>query len=408
MDKKMIKLLAILAGLILLVVVLMMLANGGNGGKKHSYDDVVTEFVSATKKYLKKNPSRYPTESTGYTTLTYSFLEEEKYIKSASDLFKNKDANCYGDITVYYLDEDKYDYVPNLTCNVNGEQSLPKNLSNTLIGDGEVNVVLSGSGLYKRINGKWVSTEEELSSGASDDDIYYFYRGNEELDLNNYVLIDNMLFRVVSIANDGNMLMLFDGALRSSYPWDKRYNQEVGKSQGINTYYENGVKSAAMEKLDQFLEGNEKLSDRVPFSESLKYIIDEFDLCIAKRGPDEEGTDGAIECEVKAEAQQDGLLPAYMYMSASLDETCTKLSDQTCGNNNYMANYTAFWLVTTNKEKSNYCFYISKAATQTICSSNATYKPILNISSRVQYTSGTGSKEDPYVLDTSNYTSSKK
>ena len=295
MDKKTIKLIAILAGLILLVIILMALANGSGGGKKHTYDDVVAEFVSATKKYLKKNPSRYPTESTGYTTLTYSFLEEEKYIKSASELFKNKDANCYGDITIYYLDTDKYDYVPNLTCNVGGEQSLPKNLSNTLIGDGEVNVVLSGSGLYKRINGKWVTSEEEISSGASDDDIYYFYRGSEALDLNNYVLIDSMLFRVVSIGYDGNMLMLFDGALRSSYPWDKRYNQDVSKTQGINTYYENGVKSFALEKLDQFLEGNEKLSDRVPFSDSLKYIIEDYDLCIAKRGHEVEGTDGAVE-----------------------------------------------------------------------------------------------------------------
>jgi hypothetical protein len=408
MDKKMIKLIAILVGLVLLVIILMVLANGANSSKKRTYDEVVTEFVSATKKYLKSNPSRYPTASNGYTTLTYSLLVEEKYMKSADELFKNKDANCYGDITVYYLEEDKYDYVPNLTCNVGGVQSLPKNLSNDLIGDGEVNVVLNGSGLYKRINGKWAQTEEELSGGASDDDIYYFYRGSEELDLHNYVLIDDMLFRVVKINNDGNMLMIYNGSLRSSYNWDKRYNQDVGKSQGINIYMGNGVKSAAAEKLDQFLEGNEKLADRVPFSESLKYIIEDFDLCVARRGLDEEGTDGAIECEEVIENQKVGLLPTYMYMSASLDETCNKLSDKTCGNNNYLANYTSYWTVTTNKDKSNYCFYINKSLTETICSSNATYKPILNISSRVQYTEGTGTKDDPYILDTSNYVTSKK
>lgn len=408
MDKKLMKLIGILVGLILLFIIFMVITNSLSGGKKHTYDEVVNKAVAATKKYLSDNPSRKPNANNTFTNVSFNLLVEEKYLKSASDLFKNKDASCYGDVSVYYLEDNKYDYIPEITCNVNGENKVSKNLSNTIIGDGEVNVVLTGSGLYKRINGNWVTNEEDLNSGASDDDVYYFYRGNEKLQLNNFLQIDDMLFRIVMIDNYGNMLLMYNSTFKSTYYWDKRYNQDVGKQLGVNTYVEGGVKSAAMQKLESFYEGKEILANKVEFSKSLKYITEQFDLCIGKRGKEETGTDGSVECATKVENQKVEILPAYMFMSASLDPTCNTVLDKSCGNNNYLANNSGYWLLTAEKERSNYCYYVNGAIISTYCSTNLSYKPMLMISSRVQYTEGTGSETDPYILNTTNYVSTKK
>ena len=55
MDKKMIKMLGILLGLLLLLFIFILISNGLKGGKKYTYDEISTEAISATKKYLNNN-----------------------------------------------------------------------------------------------------------------------------------------------------------------------------------------------------------------------------------------------------------------------------------------------------------------------------------------------------------------
>ena len=408
MDKKLIKMVAIFIGLLILLIVFMLIVNGLSGGKKHTYDEVVSETVAATKKYLAANPSRYPTAGNTLTIVNFATLVDEKYIKPASQLFKNNNANCYGEVDVYYLETNKYDYIPEITCNVAGETKVSSNLSNYLIGDGELNVIFEGSGLYKRINGKWAASEDDLTSGASDDEIYYFYRGNEKLLLKNYVKIDSMLFRVIMIDNDGGLYLLYNDTLKHVFPWDSRYNTDLKRSYGINDYIVNGVKSSAMQKLESFMEGKEYLSGVVKFSESLKYITEPFEVCIGKRSLYDEGMDGSLECKLKVDNQYASLLPTYLYMSASLDPQCKQTKDMTCSNNNYLSLYSNFWLQNTDSEESYYCFYVEKSIKQSPCNVNMAFKPLIKVSSRVQYTSGTGTETDPYILDTHNYVTQTK
>ena len=408
MDKKLIKLIAIGVGLLIVSIVLMLILNGLSGGKLYTYKEVVNATVSATKQYLAANPSRYPTNPDNPTIVNYAYLVEEGYIKPASTMFKNNNANCYGEVDVYYLEANKYDYIPEITCNVNGVSNVSSNLSNHLIGDGEINVVLSGSGLYKRINGEWATKEEDLSSGASDDEIYYVYRGNESLYVKNYVMIDDMLFRIIMIDNDGNLYVQYHGALRYTYAWDNKFNVELKSSSGINEYYDGGIKSLLMITLEKLYNGKVGLLNNVSYSSSLKYILLPQDVCVGKRNPFDEGSDGAIECSKKVENQMISVLPAYLFLSASIDPNCKKTTDIACANSNYLTNYSAFWLSTASDKASDICYYAASAIYSSKCSNKYSIKPFMKISNRVQYTSGDGSLSKPYIINTSNYKTTKK
>ncbi len=404
MDKQTLKLLAILGGLIVLVVIVMLLSNAANSNRKYTYDEVVKEAISASKKYISADSSRKPNSTTPKRVIPLATLVDENLMKEPSELLKDDNASCYGEVDVYYLDAKKFDYIPEITCFIEGENVTSKNLVNKLIGDGDYNVVLSGSGLYKRINGKWILEEDALNSGGSDDIVEYYYRGNQESHINNYVKIDDMIFRVVMIDNNNDLLLIYNENIQKGSPWDKRYNEEINKTQGINDYIDSGIKSAAIEKVESFIAGEEKLENKTKFSESLKYIVKDMDLCIGKRKMSDTSSDGSIECQNKISGQKAGLLPAYMFMSASIDPTCEKTEDKSCGNNNYLATYSnSYWLVTSNEEKSHECYYINRSISSGVCSSNTSYKPILTIDGRVQYKEGTGTAKDPYVLETTYY-----
>jgi hypothetical protein len=206
------------------------------------------------------------------------------------------------------------------------------------------------------------------------------------------------------VDDEEDILLIYNENIQKGASWDKRYNEEVNKTQGINTYIDNGVKSAAIEKIESFIAGDEKLENKTKFSSSLKYIVVPMNLCIGKRAMEDKGTDGSIECKTVLENQKAGLLPAYMYMSASLDPTCEKTGDKSCGNNNYLAAYNnSYWLVTSNSEKSNECYYVNRSITSGVCSSNTSFKPIIKITGRVQYTEGDGTSKNPYVINTKYY-----
>ena len=125
---------------------------------------------------------------------------------------------------------------------------------------------------------------------------------------------------------------------------------------------------------------------------------------MGKRKPTDIGTDGEIECKNMITDQKAGLLPAYMFMSASIDPTCEKIEDKACGNNNYLASFTnSYWLLTANEEESNQCFYVNKNISSTVCSANNSFKPIVKVTGRIQYKEGTGTKNDPYVVNNTYY-----
>jgi hypothetical protein len=57
-------------------------------------------------------------------------------------------------------------------------------------------------------------------------------------------------------------------------------------------------------------------------------------------------------------------------------------------------------------DQSDYCYSVDGGVSKIPCSSSAFFKPVVTVSSRVQYTGGSGKYSDPYIIDLSSYTAS--
>ncbi len=393
MDKQMMKYVGILVGLVVLVVIVLLLMNGGGGNKNLSFDEIEDKMVSAAKKYVKdKGEDILPSVKGDSFTLDVANLVNGDYLDELSSYTKDN-VSCTGAVVIYNAGNGNYDYVPELSCGSNYET---KKLSTTLIGENGSNIVVEGSGLYQRLDGKFVTAYEDLY-GSGMENLEYVYRGDE---VNNYVKIDDNLWRVVAIDSNQNMLMILANHSKKTYAWDDKFNEEVNKSHGINTYEHNGLESNAYKTVQQFYDGEIPLMDKEEYSTKTKYLITPMDLCIGKRSPEDSDTSGAIECQEVLNDQVMGLLPAYYFMSASLDENCTSITSKSCGNYNYLASFDDFWwLLTGNSDDTYEAYSVSKKYVDvSLCKYKADIRPIIKIGSRAVYSKGDGTKDNPYTI----------
>ena len=67
-------------------------------------------------------------------------------------------------------------------------------------------------------------TNEELISSEDDDGISYYYRGNIT---NNYVKINDFLFRIVRINGDGTVRIVLNDVLQNENVFNKNYNEQA-------------------------------------------------------------------------------------------------------------------------------------------------------------------------------------
>ena len=288
MDKKMYKYIVILIVLLVAVVLIVWISNKLTGGRKYTYEEVENQMVTSAKNYFKN--IGYPSDGQS-KTVTYQMLEEKGYIKSYNSYFNNNKITCLsGKVTVYNKD-DTYAYVPVLNCTEGKEKHSSVELFQAILEDNDYGTT-KGSGLYAMENGKIIETEKELERVGEDTN--YIFRGNE---VNNYLQIGTNLFRIVSIDEYGNMLLIFNSTSKSSYPWDTRYNEEKNKNFGINNYIYNDAKSSIMQTNEQFLSGGFPLRDKEILDKGVKYLITPMDLCIGKRSIDDERKDGKGNCQ---------------------------------------------------------------------------------------------------------------
>lgn len=393
MDKKMYKYIGILVGLILLLIVFFWVTNLLTGGTKYSYERIEEKLVEATKNYTKKNPGALPTEPGTSVLISSSILINNGELKDFSEYTKDTDVVCTGSVEVYLSGEDNYNYVPDFNC---GNKYNTVRLYDKVIADNDFGIVY-GEGLYQRVDGKFVTREEDLDNFTDSSTFEYVFRGK---DVNNYVKIDENYWRIVSINQDNDMLLIYVGHIQQTLPWDDRYNEDVNMNQGINDYYENGLKSVAMESVEKFYNGEVRLQDKEEYSSKTKYLTSPMNLCIGKRSSTDKDISGAIECKNTLEGQYVGLLPAYYYMSASLDDNCNSVLSRNCGNNNYLTKFNDYWwLLTASTEKTNEAYIISqKTAQASICSARSNIRPVILLGSRAVYESGIGTETDPYIV----------
>ena len=388
MDKQMIKYLGILVALIVCIIVFFAITGSINA--KLDYREMETLLVKAARNYAKDNPKILPTsEDSSQPSINAKTLENLGYISDLSSYAKD-DTTCTGEVEIYQTYPGVYNYVPRLSC---GEKYYNyKTLSEKIIEDN--GIASHGAGLYARYDGKFLTDDNDIDILPADE---YVFRGDS---VNNFIKVETTYWRVVSIDKEGNLLAILVSDLGSSTNWDNRYNIETKSYEGINDYENNGIKSNAMQAVENVLAEKIRLASDL-YSSRVKYLISKYDLCVGKRSLDDEGRDGKIECKKVLENQFGGLLPAYYYMSASLDENCTKLSSKSCGNYNYLASYTStsWWIMTADSDSTNGCYLVeSRTVKPTECFYIYDFKPVVKFGSRSIYSAGKGTKADPYII----------
>lgn len=351
---------------ILVLIFLMMFASCTNKGKKYTYSDIENLMVKTVKtKY--KNSSELPSNG-NKLEVNISKLIEEGLMKNISEYTKDEETSCSGKVTIYN-NNDNYLYIPNINC---GDKYKTKNLHDTIISE---NLVTTGNGLYQ-INNEYV------------------FKGDN---INNYISINNILFRIISINEDGTIRLIENKRKAENITvWDDRYNIDKNVNYGINNYYENGLSSRLKEKLESIYKSD-------TYSSELKAYFVPRENCIGKRSIAESDNSGEIECSKKSEATPISIIALYEYFRASLDPNCTSVESASCSNYNYFnSNLDSFWTLTADKDTSYKVYRISSGdVALTNASGSTNIKIVVNVNGDLPIVSGDGSESSPYIINKS-------
>lgn len=347
--------LGILIVLLLIVWIFSMIM-----GQRLSYDKIEDKMRTAAQKYYEKNKQLLPSHG-GEVSVDVTTLSSAKFMKSL-DKLAPKGVSCTGKVVVKENDG-IYSYVPYLDC---GEKYTSVELYKKVID--EKNIVTTSNGLYQMNN-------------------EYVFRGEE---VNNYVQTGEYMWRIVKVTPDNEIQLILSNSKFKS-PWDNRYNIERQNNVGINDYSVSRIRSY----LDDLYQENEL------FSDSLKSKMVAFDLCTTKRTEEVAINDGSIECATTLQDQKVGLLPLYSYINASLDVTCKQSLDAQCQNYNYLGLEEYNWWTLTGDGGNTYRVYSINVSGNTFtsyASNNIYVRPVIQLSNDVMYQSGSGTEEDPYII----------
>lgn len=367
MEKLKKPILIVCGGFVILFIFLFIMASCNK--KQYSTEEFNEYLMERAKNYYEVNKNLLPQVDGGKVSLSISSIVEkqEDYLK---------DTTCSGSIDVIN-NNGNYMYVSNINCS-DGYGS--EKLSDHLISEG---IVTTGNGLYQQND-------------------YYIYRGDS---VNNYILFNKQLFRVVKINNDGTLKVIetdyvlknnkntneYKTSRRSSIAWDDRYNSEKNNYSGFNDYVHENINSRIKDSLTNIY--NE-------YSDDVKAYIVKQNLCIGKRTITETDNSGMIECSNIMYDEYIGLLPLYEYINASLDTNCVSAESVTCANYNYLADMkSTYWSMTAVNGNSYDIFKIGKKITDATANSTSTPKVVLNLSNEIKFTQGTGTEKEPYIID---------
>ena len=363
MKKKLMRIMLIVVGvLVLLLVVILIISLFSNGNK--TYEEIEEDLKNAAMEYYEVQSGLLPREEGETVTVRASALIDAGYMKPLSELREGE--NCSGRVEVTKIGDNMV-YTPYLDC---GDNYTTKELYKAVLEQG---IVTSGNGLYD-MNGEKV------------------YRGDN---VNNYVQLDNQMFRIVKVTSDNKILLILnemDSTLSTYY--DDRYNPDRMFNSGFNDYRISRI----YEYLDRLY--NNKLSVTI-LSSNDKTKLTPFNLCIGKRASTDTTNNNSLECSDVLENQMIGLLTASDFMNASLDANCRATTNKSCQNYNYLRlRETEWWLVTSNS-LNNYEAYVVKSAGYIDENQPSGYKkvrPTVMLNNNVMIKSGDGSASNPFVL----------
>lgn len=353
LDQELVKKLGIVIGAVVgafIIIIIFLTITGG----RLTYTQIESRMVSAAKEYYRDNKDKLPKTDNGVVTISTDKLVEEEYMKSLTKLVKNKDDVCSGQVSVT-KNEDNYYYSPTLSC---GENYSTKKLKDVIVD-------------------KTVTTENGLYQVGEN----YIFKGDN---VNNYVKFADRLWRIIKINPDGSIRMI-DISKRDGVVWDDRYNSEKDYNIGINDYGVSRIKDTINNIYNELS------------SKDKAYILKQ-NLCIGKRNENETNNDGSVECSSVLENQNIGLIQVNEFVLASLSNKCNNPTSHECSNYNYLASIESIWTLNADSTNTYKVFKISGNAFTTNAVNSAQPKAVVHINSQVNYVSGDGSEENPYVF----------
>ncbi len=363
MKKKLMRMMLIIVGiLVVFLIIILIFSLLGSGNK--SYEEIEQDLKNAAIEYYEVQSGLLPQEEGETVTVRASTLADAELMKPLSELREGE--NCSGRVEVTKVG-DNIIYTPYLEC---GDKYTTKELYKAVL---EQKIVTSGNGLYD-LNGEKV------------------YRGD---DVNNYVSLDNDIYRIVKVTSDNKLLLILNevDSTMSSY-YDDRYNPAKKFNSGFNDYRISRVN----DYLDDLYNGKKDIKI---LSKNDKEKLVSFNLCIGKRNETETNNTNAIECSDVLENQMIGLLTVSDYMNASLDTNCKATTDKSCQNYNYLRLKETEWWLLTGNAANDYEAYVVKSNGYIDINTTSGYKkirPTIMLNNNVMIKSGNGSASNPFIL----------
>lgn len=350
--------LMVLLGIVVLIIGIIVFSSFK--GTNLTYEQIENKMKEATISYYDTNKDKLPSDGNSIT-IQYDALVEAEEIKPI-DKYTSK--SCSGNVVVKN-NNNNYSYTPYLDC---GSDYKTVEFYNKVLTDNEI--VSQGSGLYLQ-------------------GISKVFRGE---DINNYVKIDDNMWRIVKIDDDNSIkLILYSGRIRSKF--DDRYNSERRSSVGKNIYN--------LSRLKEIMD--DLYNDETFISSDIKSKLISKPLCIGGRSESDTINDSSIECSSTLEGEYIGTLSLDEYIYASLDTSCLSADTNECQNYNYLSeaeSSISWWLITPVKENSYQAYYVESSGSINIgnCSTSLNVRPTIYLGTETIYSSGSGTYDDPYII----------
>lgn len=372
LDKTFKRKIILLMGIILLImlflsIILYVASLISNRTHSYTYEEVENVLKKAAISYFKDHPESLPAQEGGIVEIDSSNLVIDGKMKDLSN-YISKGEVCTGTVQVQKASND-YLYRPFLNC---GDKYSTLEIYKKVLNDNQI--LSSGYGLYSN-NG------------------VYSFRGEI---VNNYVKLSSSLWRIVKINSNNTILLILDDHVGYARSWDDRYNQSRDVDDGINQYSASRIK----EYLDRVWNITDSGDEDYLLSKSDKALLTTFNLCVGKRNTSEEIKDNSVECGDVLQNQKMGLLTLSEFMNASVDPNCKNASTISCINYNYLTISRNWWLATAYKDSTYQVFKVEGISKVGVvkAASNGSVRPVVMLKDNVLYKSGSGTKEDPYVL----------
>ena len=362
-KKRLFKLMGIIAGVTFALLAFLYLVTLLTG-KNYTYSDLENIMKNAAIKYLENHSQFLPKEDGKIVQVNEENLVYDELMKPLSEY----GVNCTGYVLVEKIGS-SYVYTPYLNC---GDSYATIELYKKVLNDNKI--VKEGYGLYNLNNEK-------------------VFRGE---DVNNYVQLENALWRIVKIGKDNSLVLIHNEGLHYSQAWDDRYNESKMYNIGNNQYSTSRIKEY-LNKI--YTNPNEKNQEAI-LSDHDKARMKSYSLCTGKRTNKSTKNNNSEECSITTKNTKLGLLTLSDYINASLDPGCKTATNKSCLNYNYLVIDSSWWLATANKDNNYSVFMINDSGAIEIANASQynRVRPVIHLSERALFDKGTGTLEDPYVI----------